>query len=727
MIPNKLILGFMVLLKLISSCSTDATFSGKSPQEKSLRQDIAVQDAVAEFSDKTPDSVGSIGSIDTKEPEKDSSKPLQELGAVRLSRKYPLTQTTEKQVQVVLGQQVASEIIDLKSEFYDESRLLTQDLRPLLTQFFKQGSSGEKSVEFFNQKTLGILDLLIVVDNSGSMDKEQDNLAKRLSALLQHIDESDWRINVVTTDPKDGCSRALLKKGDPDLMKSFEAAVTPGIKGSGHEEGIRMSVEGLSCKGVDWVRPNSSLAILMVSDEDNCSLKGEDCKGSGFDQPIALTDHLEKKLGRVLGKTARFYGIFWEPGTKCSTGEKEAFQYSELVKQTKGQWGSICDLDYTATLKRISADVSEFLTSEVELKNTPDTGSLKVFVNKVELTGGYRVENKKLIFEKAPPYQATIEVRYSHGATPVLKRFPIAEPPALETMQVVIKGKVVDPAAYSFDEIDQSLVFIEFPEDNVEIKFQARKRLPLKKDFEIGGMPDNYTAKVTLDGRLTTKFKIELVDGVWLLRFEDAPKDGQKIVLALTVNKGPILEYPLSLATVPGFDLDAVVDAVTGQGVKFEVSGYRLKLDPDTFISHKKLKIVYLTLLSKEGEFILPDGIQQDQVKILGDEATKACQITGSPDQDRLFYLDCTLPAGFVVNLGWSEERLVDGIFELDIRSNETGGLSIEDFLKTGTWSLKIDGLPIADYSREGQTIRLPSVPAGAKSLEIQIEVPGTT
>src|SRR5690606_4392624 len=78
---------------------------------------------------------------------------------------------------------------------------------------YTQGHTGDAQDENFEQGEWGPLDLLVVVDNSGTMIEEQTNLSTKLAPLLSHIDKSDWQIAVTTTDPSDGCQDALIKKG----------------------------------------------------------------------------------------------------------------------------------------------------------------------------------------------------------------------------------------------------------------------------------------------------------------------------------------------------------------------------------------------------------------------------------------------------------------------------------------------------------------------------------
>lgn len=107
----------------------------------------------------------------------------------------------------------------------------------------------------------GALDILIVVDDSGSMAEEQKNLSNKLEPLLSEISGSDWKIGVITTSRGQSRLRAVISRGDRNADEVFRLAVTPGTRGDGTERGIYQAVQGLKSTG--FLRPGSSVAVLF--------------------------------------------------------------------------------------------------------------------------------------------------------------------------------------------------------------------------------------------------------------------------------------------------------------------------------------------------------------------------------------------------------------------------------------------------------------------------------
>lgn len=169
-------------------------------------------------------------------------------------------------------------------------------------------------------------DILFVIDDSGSMAGEQDNLARNFDAFINRIEqrnaeraaagksEVEYRIAVTSTSvdltADDGTTRtAYYSIGDPaacqaggyelqngmewpagdflavpgnaaildraelssdEIIRQFRQNVKLGICGSGQEQGLRAARLALE-KHPDFVREDSKLLIVFVSDEEDCS------------------------------------------------------------------------------------------------------------------------------------------------------------------------------------------------------------------------------------------------------------------------------------------------------------------------------------------------------------------------------------------------------------------------------------------------------------------------
>ncbi len=190
----------------------------------------------------------------------------------------------------------------------------------------------------------GPIDILFVVDNSGSMEDEQTRLAQGFERFVSAMPEdSDYRIAVVTTDHfneleqagttslvhstewpyevKEQSSKTCTVlddtprgcfRGRPDLkivdsqtmdiatqIAVFAENVQVGTCGSGFEQGLNAMMTALrqmtnACND-GFLREEAKLAIVFVSDEDDGSCSHDDCR-SGETTATSVDTFVEQIL-----------------------------------------------------------------------------------------------------------------------------------------------------------------------------------------------------------------------------------------------------------------------------------------------------------------------------------------------------------------------------------------------------------------------------------------------
>ncbi|RYZ48847.1 MAG: VWA domain-containing protein, partial [Proteobacteria bacterium] len=266
-----------ILTVSLSACNETPTFSQAGVLTKVVSPQAPAEDAVAggtdEESSNDPSANGPSSPpstpVDDLTAEDKGETPQDGVGVTRWLFNSSAYLTGSLSYSSSSNEVTQSLIMDNNTSASETA--FTQLDRPTITDLFAQSSDLRSVSESFQQNSSasGALDLLLVIDNSGSMAEEQVNLSDKLSPLLSFVQNSDWRIGVVTTDPKDGCLRNLISKTDQNAMASFASAVQPGIKGSGNERGIQQAVAGLKgeCNtSGSWLRNQSTVGVLIVSD-----------------------------------------------------------------------------------------------------------------------------------------------------------------------------------------------------------------------------------------------------------------------------------------------------------------------------------------------------------------------------------------------------------------------------------------------------------------------------
>jgi hypothetical protein len=167
------------------------------------------------------------------------------------------------------------------------------------------------------------IDVLFVIDNSGSMDQEQANLIANFPGFIQVLDASglDYRVGVTTSgrdyewtmatpfgpipqDQDGGDNGTLLEpascnlthkwieKTDANPAAKFSCVANVGVDGPSKEMplgAIRDAFEDRILDGtnVGFRRPDALLALVILTDENDCSY--EQSVSLGFGQTLCQT------------------------------------------------------------------------------------------------------------------------------------------------------------------------------------------------------------------------------------------------------------------------------------------------------------------------------------------------------------------------------------------------------------------------------------------------------
>ena len=289
------------------------------------------------------------------------------------------------------------------------------------------GKRGETTTEVLTPTLLrgGVLDILLVIDNSDSMSEEQDKLANKLGSLLLKISETDWQLAIATTDPRD-CLKLKITKNTPNYEQKFRDTVSSlGVLGTTHEQAIRMSVVSLQgdCDDKPWLREDSTVVVLLVTDEDHLSdgfCGSVDERGLSY-KPVpreqceirALYDHFAKI--RVARTTARVYGLL--NMQKASKFQTKKMPDGKLLFDFIS---SIHAEDYTNILANISDNI-RLILQQFKLSKMHDNKSSAIVINSKDGSrklgrDEYRIGGDTLIINTPLPAGVIdIKITYSHN------------------------------------------------------------------------------------------------------------------------------------------------------------------------------------------------------------------------------------------------------------------------------------------------------------------------
>ncbi|MBI3184903.1 MAG: choice-of-anchor D domain-containing protein [Myxococcales bacterium] len=246
-----------------------------------------------------------------------------------------------------------------------------------------EGDTAGLNTEVFNQSSAPKADILLVIDNSGSMYDEQQALASNFDAFIKYAvgAKVDYHLAVTTTDMDPGGEQGqfvsgashpekILKPTTASVESKFKAKVAVGTNGSATEMCFEPALRALTpplisdpSQNGGFLRREASLAIVCVSDELEQS-------------PQPATYYYNQFLNIKGAKNANMLtvnaiaGMFTSPPAGCSAVPDDG-RYGWMVSQTNGLKESICTPNWSKTLERLGTIASGFRTNFF-LKATPD-------------------------------------------------------------------------------------------------------------------------------------------------------------------------------------------------------------------------------------------------------------------------------------------------------------------------------------------------------------------
>ncbi len=313
-----------------------------------------------------------------------------------------------------------------------------------------RGAAQAEQTDDFVQEPEAKVDVLFVVDNSGSMMEEQQSLGANFAAFLTAANTTgvDYHIGVTTTGldaspggwsvcpggaeggengrlfPVTGTTPRVITRATPNAASVFANNTQVGVC-HWNEQGLDGAYRALSSPllhSVDdprtpvpsdgnggFLRQDARLAIIFVTDEEDFSTQPVSFYETYF---RALKDNDPSKLSisAIAGP---------QDLSTCSTASSSGNRYIQLARATGGVVESICTPNWAESLKKLSS--TTFGPKRVfPLSDEPaDVAQIVVKVDGQRVTTGwtYDAATNSIVFDEgaAPPAGAYIEVTYPLG------------------------------------------------------------------------------------------------------------------------------------------------------------------------------------------------------------------------------------------------------------------------------------------------------------------------
>lgn len=246
------------------------------------------------------------------------------------------------------------------------------------------------------------VDIIMVVDQSGSMSNEIANVKANINKLSDFLGKTglDYRVVMIGTKGTSTyqlCVPPPLGLGSPtcDSNPPLLRVVNRNVQSW---DALKIVLEtydtapGTATAWADFLRKDAFKVFIPVTDDNS--------QGSGNPTATTFDTQLLAKPGEQFGTAAkRNYSVYPICGApafpaespKCSTAVNTGATYVELAKLTKGQWFPVCSTDYGPIFEEMGKSIATRVACEFTVPPPPEGETLdpdKVNVSYTPGTGG---------------------------------------------------------------------------------------------------------------------------------------------------------------------------------------------------------------------------------------------------------------------------------------------------------------------------------------------------
>lgn len=266
---------------------------------------------------------------------------------------------------------------------------------------------------FTQQEGNNKIDILWVIDNSGSMGDEQLALAQNFEFFIEDFINKniDFKMAITTTDDKlvsnslTELTSQKLQEDENQFKTSFKNMIKVGTSGSGQERGLWAAETFTNNYAHTFFRSDAYYIVVYVSDES--------------DQSSETTSHYLQNLRSWKNNESlvRAYSIVNMDSTPSNNSYIQVGfeRYKAMADETNGYAVDIRD-DFFGTLLTMGEDIAQLSLSFVLSQTVNEIDSLEVLVDGVQVTTGWIFDplSNAIVFEQnsIPSSGANIVVNY---------------------------------------------------------------------------------------------------------------------------------------------------------------------------------------------------------------------------------------------------------------------------------------------------------------------------
>ncbi len=249
----------------------------------------------------------------------------------------------------------------------------------------------QRNVKLAEMQRQDVLDVLWVIDNSGSMSAHQANVIRNTATFMQEFTQRTpirWKMGLISTSDNESpyvgfTAQTPLNYQTADPVGVFQAAVSKlRTNGLSTEKFFEPVLNALD-QNPGFLRPDSLLAMIVVTDAPEQS-------------DITSTEFLDRFSAIKPLKETLAYGIVGPLDFGCSNPAEDSWNYAgspyeSLITTLHGNAYPLCKGDFSPLLSDIAQDIMRRVSSPwFYLQSRPVVSSIHVIYGDREIPSGPR-------------------------------------------------------------------------------------------------------------------------------------------------------------------------------------------------------------------------------------------------------------------------------------------------------------------------------------------------
>ena len=265
---------------------------------------------------------------------------------------------------------------------------------------------------FFQPTSANGIDILWIIDMSGSMRDNEGKLLAGIEAMMKSLPPTGWRLNMISNSPNAVTQDQQFPLVPGDTFQDAEDMYDNIVAGT-LEQGFDSLEEYTSSNSYapTWMRYDAALLVVFVSDEEdqsNMSVAGFTAWYSNFRQNVYLASivNVEPADSQCPQNNALFIG----------------YNSMEATRYFGGVIVDICSDDWSAGVTDASVQVEPY--ESYELSHIPsDRNSIRVFIDGVPNNDWHFVKTENVVYFDVIPEPGTlVEMVYDYDGSPFNSR-----------------------------------------------------------------------------------------------------------------------------------------------------------------------------------------------------------------------------------------------------------------------------------------------------------------